>query len=236
MLFETGPVDQFEDWGGAIHGSRTHRARRRKSDFAMLACATNPFQFLASGHAIRGAADHYFSTSESLLVLLDCGGAADGRDLADAHSGDSAAAARRSGAFAARHALAGVRTRLRVWNSLVCWDLLLDLRHHASLRRHADSGRGVGAGLVLHVCWPLSRDVRAAGGRDGWVEFRWTEGRRIGSLDQARAGGSSVSLGRGGTRPDADYGVSLGASRVRADREFCNHADCDAHRRLWAVV
>src|SRR5260370_5928799 len=118
-----------------------------KSDFAMLGCATNPFQCLASGHAIRGAADHYFSTSESLLVFLDCGGADDRRDLAGARSGDSATGS--AGALAARHAVAGLRTRLRVRHSLVSWDLLLDFRHHAPLRPAARSSRLAGSGLVL---------------------------------------------------------------------------------------
>ena len=60
--------------------------------------------------------------------------------------------------------------------------------------------------------------------------------RRIGSVDTARAGGGSVSLGRGGTCPHADYRVSMGASGILADRKFCAHADCDTHRRLRALV
>src|ERR1700682_1569722 len=79
------------------------------SDFAMLTCATNPFQCLASGRAVCRATDRHFSASESLLVLVARGGAADCGDLAGAGSGDSATAARRSGASAARHAIAGVR-------------------------------------------------------------------------------------------------------------------------------
>src|SRR5260370_10379956 len=137
-----------------------------KSDFAMLACATNPFQCLASSHAIRWAADRCFSTSESLLVFLDCGGAADRRDLAGARYGDSAIGW--AGALAARHAVAGVRTRLRVRHSLGSWDLRLDLRHHASLRRAARAGCRAGAGLVLYVVGALFRNVRAAAG-GGWV-------------------------------------------------------------------
>src|SRR6202040_887935 len=58
-----------------------------ESDFAMLACATNPFQCLASGRAVCRAADRHFSASESLLVLLDRGGAAHRCDLAGAGSG-----------------------------------------------------------------------------------------------------------------------------------------------------
>jgi len=212
----------------------------------MLTCATNPFQCLVSGPAVRWAADRYFSASESLRVLMDCGGAADRRDLAGARSGSSATATGQPSAFAARHAVAGIRTGLRVRNSLVRWNLLLGLRHHAPLWRAADSGRRAGADLVLHVYRALPRNVRAAAGlgrrdedrriEDHWTESRRTKARRIGSGGSARARGGSVSLGRGGTRPDADHRVSMGASGLLADREFCAHADCDTHRRLRALV
>src|SRR5580704_19657168 len=98
-----------------------------ESDFAMLTCATNVFQCLASGCAVCRAADRHFSASESLLVVVDCGGATDRCDLAGAASGDSATATRRSGAFAAGHAMAGVCAGLPVRDSLVCRNLLLDL-------------------------------------------------------------------------------------------------------------
>src|ERR1700686_5820912 len=63
------------------------------SDFAMLTCATNPFQCLATGRAVSRAADRHFSASEPVLVIVDCGDASDRRDLAGAGSGDSATAA-----------------------------------------------------------------------------------------------------------------------------------------------
>ena len=130
----------------------------------MLACATNSFQCLVARPAIRWAADRYFPASESLLVLVDRGGAAGRRDLAGARSRESASGWASSGAFAASRAVAGVRTRLRVRDSLVCRDMLLGVRHPAPLWRAADSGRCAGADLVLHVRRALSRNVRAAAG------------------------------------------------------------------------
>ena len=178
------------------------------------------------------------SAAGALWAGLGRSGAAAGRDLAGACSGDSttATANERSGAFAARHALAGVRAGLRVRHSVVCRGLLLGLRHHAPLWRDADSGRRAGDDLVLHVCRALSRDVRTAAGFGRGIEQLWTEGRRIGSVDAARACGRSVSLGCGGTRTDADYRVSMGTSGILADREFCAHADCDPHRRVRTLI
>src|SRR6266404_7106553 len=124
MLFEMRQVDQFEDWDGAICDLTTPLPAVCESDFAMLTCATNPLPCVASGRAVSRAADRHFSTSESLLVLVDCGGSADRCDLAGARSGDSATATRRSGASAAGHAVAGVRGGLRVRDPLVCRDLL----------------------------------------------------------------------------------------------------------------
>src|SRR6202140_5900632 len=46
------------------------------SDFAMLTCATNPFQCLATGRAVSRAADRHFSASEPVLVFVDRAGAA----------------------------------------------------------------------------------------------------------------------------------------------------------------
>ena len=209
----------------------------------MLACATNPFQCLVARPAIRWAANRHLSASESLLVLVDRGGAADRRDLAGARSGDPASGSSSSGAFVASLAVAGVRTGLRVRDSLVCRDVLLGLRHHAPLWRAADSGRCAGADLVLHVCRAVSRAVRAAAGlgrrnRDSRNDECRSEGKasRIGSGDPARAGGGSVSLGRGRTRPDADYRVSMGASGILADGKFHAHTDGHTYRRLRALV
>src|SRR5258708_7460181 len=62
------------------------------SDFAMLTCATNPFQCVATGGVVSRAADRHFSAFESPLVVVDRGGAVDRRDLAGALSGDTATA------------------------------------------------------------------------------------------------------------------------------------------------
>src|SRR5208283_2303485 len=84
-----------------------------------------------------------------------------------------------SGALAARRAVAGVRARLPVRHLLVCRNLLLDLRHHASLWRDARSRCRTRADLVLHVRRALSRAVRAAAGLGRRIDGRWTKSRGI---------------------------------------------------------
>src|SRR5208282_2888025 len=138
------------------------------TDFAILARAANPFECVGTGAGVGGPAGCDLPAAGAVWAGLGRGGSAAGRDLAGTRSRDSATASarERSGAFAARYAVAGVRTGLRVRHSLVCRDLLLDLRHHAPLWRNATSGRRAGADSFLHVCRALSRDVRAAASPD----------------------------------------------------------------------
>src|SRR5260221_6162950 len=51
------------------------------SDFAMLTCATNPFQCVATGGVVSRAAGGHFSPFESPLVFLESGGAVGRRRL-----------------------------------------------------------------------------------------------------------------------------------------------------------
>ncbi len=165
---------------------------------------------------------------------MDCGGAADRCHFALPRSRDSAAATatRRSSAAAARHALAGICVGLLMRHPVVCRNLLLDLRHHAPLWWPADSSRDAGAGFVLYVRGALPRDVRAVAG----FGRRIIRGSRVDLVGAPGACGGSVSLGCRGTGSNTDYGVSVGASGIFADREFCAHANCHAHRRVWAFV
>src|SRR5258706_10939463 len=59
------------------------------SDFAMLTCATNPFQCVATGGVVRRASGRPFSAFESSLVVLDRGGAGVCRVLCGEISGDT---------------------------------------------------------------------------------------------------------------------------------------------------
>src|SRR5208282_5685924 len=99
----------------------------------ILMRAQNPPKGLGAGARVGDPAGRDLSAAGDVWAVVDCGGAAAGRDLAGPRSGDSAIGW--AGALAARHAMAGVRTGLRVRDSVVCRDVLLDFRHHASLWR-----------------------------------------------------------------------------------------------------
>ena len=93
----------------------------------MLACATNLFQRLVPSRAFSRAASRYLSAAGTLLAIVDCGGAAAGRDLAGATFGDAATGSRGSGAVVARNSAAGISAGVPVRHPLVCRNLLLDL-------------------------------------------------------------------------------------------------------------
>lgn len=153
-----------------VKSGRTASFPACDSNFAMLACAANLSQCLASANNISRAADRHFSTFEPLCVLVDCGSAAAGRHLTSTRSRNFAIGWGR--AIAACNALARISAGLRVRHSLVCRDLLLDLRHHASLWRPARSYSRARLNLILHVCRAVSRAVRHAAGIGRGMEFR----------------------------------------------------------------
>ena len=153
-----------------VKSGRTASFPARDSNFAMLACAANLSQCLASANNISRAADRHFPTFEPVCVLVDRGNAAAGRDLRSALSRNFAIGWGR--AIAACDALARISVGLCVRHSLVCGDLLLDLRHHASLWWAADSNGGARLDLVLHVCRAVSRAIRPAAGIGRGMEFR----------------------------------------------------------------
>jgi len=153
-----------------VKSGRTASFPARDSNFAMLACAANLPQCLASANNISRATDRHFPTFEPVCVVLDCGGAAAGRHLTSALYRNFAIGWAR--AIAACDALAGISVGLRVRHSLVCGDLLLDLRHHASLRWAADSNSGARVDLILHVRRAVSRTIRSAVGTGRRMEFR----------------------------------------------------------------
>src|ERR1035441_4924538 len=101
--------------------------------------AQNSPKRVGAGAGVGGPAGCDLSAAGAVWAGLGRGGAAARRDSAGPRSGDSATATGRSGALAASHAVAGVRAGLRLWDSLVSRDLLLDLRHHAPLWRGGGS-------------------------------------------------------------------------------------------------
>ena len=133
-------------------------------NFAMLACAANFFHCVAMANNISRATDRHFPSTESAFLLMDRSGAASPRHSPGTSSGNFAAATRRSGSLSTRDAMAGVSAGLRVRHPLVCRNLLLDLRHHASLRWASSSRRRAGADPVLLVRRALPRAVRTPPG------------------------------------------------------------------------
>jgi hypothetical protein len=103
---------------------------------------------------------------------------------------------------------------------LVCRNLLLDLRHHASLWRNATSGRRAGADLVLHVCRALSRNVRAAAGT--WLPDRRSRSNQSRSDKRLEESGSKTaasgaSIRRAlGAAPFLWVAVELARTRITA--------------------
>src|SRR5216684_4834407 len=153
-----------------VKSGRTASFPARDCNFVMLACAANLPQCLASANNISRAADRHFPTFEPVCVLVDCGNTAAGRHLTSALSRNFAIGWGR--ALAACNALARISVGLRVRHSLVCGDLLLDLRHHASLWWAAGSHSRARLDLILHVCRAVSRTVRPAAGIGRGMEFR----------------------------------------------------------------
>ena len=103
-------------------------------------------------------------------LRVDRGGAAAGCHFAVPRSGNSATGIGvRRVCCPLRHGRGSYSVTLR--DSLVCRNLLLDLRHHAPLWRDADSGRRAGTDFVLYVCRAVSRDIWAAAGAGGRIEY-----------------------------------------------------------------
>src|ERR1700692_19060 len=121
------------------------------NNFAMLACAANFFHCVAIVNNISRATDRHFPSVESVCLLVDRSGAASPGNSAGASSGNFAAATRRSGSLSACDAMAGVSAWVQLRRPLVCRNLLLDLRHHASLWWASSSRRRAGADPVLLV-------------------------------------------------------------------------------------
>src|SRR5580658_8601785 len=155
----------------------------------MLACATNLFQRLVSSRAFSGAANRYFSAARPLLAVVDCSGAAAGRDFAGAAFGDAATGGRGAGAVIACNSITGISAGLSVRHPVVCGNLLLDLRHDAPVWRAAGSGGGAGVAVVLLICGALSRAVWNAAGAGGGSGRLWTKTCGVGGGDSTSAGG-----------------------------------------------
>src|SRR5581483_582478 len=104
-----------------------------RTNFAILSCATHSSKCLAAHSALGWAADPDLPASEPLRALLGCNGAHVARPLARAKTRDITVHGRNQAA--AGESGSRFRSRIRVRNFVVSRHLLLDLRHHAPVRR-----------------------------------------------------------------------------------------------------
>ena len=225
------PSSQFSVGSSQLtHGTcrTTREAKKRncgavRSSLLCLRGETNSSQRVVARGFVGGASSRHLSAARVVLAGVDRGCSVVDRAAADT-SGRSAAGGRRCETRSGI-AVAGIFARVSVRHFVVRRDVLLGLRHHASLWRAAGSDGGFSGHSVLPVHRALSRLFRISGG----------VGRRPRINAETRAGVGSVPVGGGRTRADAGYSLSLGTARLRANRQRCADADGDLDRRIWPV-
>ena len=176
---------------------------------------------MAAGLAIGGPADSDFSPAQSVFSGLGGGGSPAYRAFArpatryPAASGRSEAAAGQAGP--------GFSSSLHLRNSLVRRNLLLDLPHHAPVRRGRHAGRAGAALSFLPLPGPLSRPLRLADRTAG-------KGRRGNKPIQPPGAGSGPgSLGCRGTGPHPHHRLSLGPAGRHPGGQYSAGPHRDAH-------
>ena len=184
----------------------------------------NPFERMVVGGGVGGIASGDLSPAGALLAGVDCDCAAADRGFAG--SAGRCVAGGCGGEESARITLARVSARLSLRNSMVRRDVLLDLRHDASL--WWSSGAVALLVLVLfcmyiglyHGLFGLL--VAVVAGRGIVCGGRWWRLPFFGWRWNWRGRGS----------PAFPWEL-LGYAQTG---NYCAYADCDAHGRLRAVV
>src|SRR2546430_16057565 len=98
-----------------------------------LPCAADSQECLVSGLAVGRFTDRNFPPSQSIHALL--GGNRAAVHCVAAGAGTEYLASKRRDQALSSQPGSSVSARIRVWNLVVCGDVLLDLQHHASVRR-----------------------------------------------------------------------------------------------------
>src|SRR2546430_11390449 len=171
-----------------------------------LPCAADSQECLVSGLAVGRFTDRNFPPSQSIHALL--GGNRAAVHCVAAGAGTEYLASKRRDQALSSQPGSSVSARIRVWNLVVCGDVLLDLQHHASVRRcectpwrrHLDS-------LQL-VSGPLPRRIRIVDQPADWRDF----------VQPSRASSRGRGLGWCGTGADAHYWISMGLIGNHASR------------------
>src|SRR6266446_1482614 len=125
-----------------------------------LPCAADSQECLVPGPAVGWFTDRNFSPSQSIHALL-------GGDRAAVHcialgAGAEYLAGKRRHQALSSQPWSSVSAGIRVWNLVVCGDVLLDLQHHASVWRGEYAPCRHYADSLLHVPGSLPRRIRVA--------------------------------------------------------------------------
>src|SRR5437660_3758178 len=188
---------------GTVNGQlRTENSSRSLLFFPR---APNPPQRLASRRSVSSPADSDLPAAGRLPPFL-----VRHRALADCPAAGTprrGVGSRGLGPPAAGHAVAGISAGLRLRHRVVWRNLLLDLRHHAPIRRPERAHGAPGPLSFLLLSRPVSRSLRTG------CEFARPSSRPSPSL-----GAGSIPVGRHRTGANPHQRIPLGPARYFPDR------------------
>src|SRR5438105_10751809 len=125
-----------------------------------LPCAADSQECLVSGLAVGRFTDRNFPPSQSIHALL--GGNRAAVHCVAAGAGTEYLASKRRDQALSSQPGSSISARIRLWNLVVCGDVLLDLQHHAPVRRREYAPGRHYADSLLHVPGSLPRRIRIA--------------------------------------------------------------------------
>src|SRR5205814_9802972 len=167
----------------------------KESSLLSLTCAADSQECLVPGPAVGWFTDHNLPPSKSIHALLGGNRAAVHRIAAGAGT-EYLAGNRRHQALSSEPG-SSISARIRLWNLVVCGDVLLDLQHHASVWRGEYAPCRHYADSLLHVPGSLPRRVRVADQPADRTDFG----------QPSRAAAGTGGLGGCGTGRGAQYWI-----------------------------
>src|SRR5438477_4110267 len=148
-----------------------------------LPCAADSQECLATGLAVGWFTDRNLPPSKSIHALLG-GNRAAVHCIAAGAGTEYLAGNRRHQALSSEPG-SSISARIRLWNLVVCGDVLLDLQHHASVWRGEYAPCRHYADSLLHVPGSLPRRIRVADQSADGTDF----------VQPSRAAAGTCSLG-----------------------------------------